>query len=169
MKLVSPDPEYAEAFASWRRDADTIRYNPLAASSTEALRERLAKAGSDLTQLERSESFMWFIELDGNIVGQVNLQSINRMMLTAEVGYMMDPKMRSRGLATEGLKSLVQDVFAKTNLRKLIAYVHEENLASRRVLNKVGFREEGLLREHYLINGKPANEVIYGLLRGEVK
>jgi RimJ/RimL family protein N-acetyltransferase len=52
-----------------------------------------------------------------------------------------------------------------TPLRKLIAYVHEGNTPSRRVLEKTGFQAEGLLREHYLIDGMPVNEVIYGLLR----
>jgi len=47
--------------------------------------------------------------------------------------------------------------------------VHEENRASRRVLEKSGFVQEGLLREHYLINGQPVNEVLYGLLRQEWK
>jgi ribosomal-protein-alanine N-acetyltransferase len=45
--------------------------------------------------------------------------------------------------------------------------VHEENQASRRVLEKLGFQEEGLLREHYIINGTPVNEVLYALLKHE--
>jgi ribosomal-protein-alanine N-acetyltransferase len=43
--------------------------------------------------------------------------------------------------------------------------VHEENLPSRKLLENVGFHQEGILREHYLVNGKPANEIIFGLLR----
>jgi ribosomal-protein-alanine N-acetyltransferase len=49
----------------------------------------------------------------------------------------------------------------------LLAYVHEENVASCRVLEKLGFQEEGLLREHYVINGAAANEILYGLLKRE--
>ena len=39
--------------------------------------------------------------------------------------------------------------------------------ASRRVLSKLGFSEEGLLREHYVISKRPVDEVLYGLLRRE--
>jgi ribosomal-protein-alanine N-acetyltransferase len=63
---------------------------------------------------------------------------------------------------------MTEDAFRQTPLRKLIAYVHEENTASTRVLEKAGYTREGLLREHYLVNGLPANEIIYGILRQEV-
>jgi catechol 2,3-dioxygenase-like lactoylglutathione lyase family enzyme len=52
-------------------------------------------------------------------------------------------------------------------LRRLVAYVAEGNIASRRILEKVGFIQEGICREHYLINGIPTNEVLYGLLRSD--
>ena len=89
-------------------------------------------------------------------------------MLTAEIGYLVAPQARGKGLATYGVRTLADLCFQKTPLRKLIAFVHEDNEPSRRVLEKLGFKAEGLLREHYLVAGKPANEVIYGLLRGDL-
>ena len=58
-------------------------------------------------------------------------------------------------------------VFRETPLRKLFAYVHAQNTPSRRLLERLGFAQEGLLREHYLIDGAPADEAFYGLLRRE--
>ena len=52
-----------------------------------------------------------------------------------------------------------------TDLRKLLAMVHVDNIASCRLLERLGFQREGLLREHYLIEGEPVDEVLYGLLR----
>ena len=89
-------------------------------------------------------------------------------MLTAEIGYGIAPEARGNGYATEAVRLVTHRAFTKSPLRKLIAYVHEDNVASRRVLEKVGYAAEGLLREHYLINGMPVNEVIYGILRREV-
>ena len=65
------------------------------------------------------------------------------------------------------VRMLVDKVLAETALRKLVAYVHDQNRASCRVLEKLGFRQEGFLREHYIINGKPENEIVYGLLKSE--
>ena len=75
-------------------------------------------------------------------------------MLTAEVGYGVDAKAWGQGVGTAAI-------------RKLIAFVHEDNIASRRLLEKAGFVQEGLLREHYLVNGIPADEAVYGLLRSD--
>lgn len=72
-----------------------------------------------------------------------------------------------KGIATAAVTLLVEKIFRETNLRRLLAYVHEENVASCRVLEKLGFQEEGLLREHYVINGAAANEILYGLLKRE--
>ncbi len=48
-----------------------------------------------------------------------------------------------------------------------MAYVAEDNIPSRKLLEKVGFQQEGICREHYIINGKPTNEILYGILRSE--
>lgn len=89
-------------------------------------------------------------------------------MLTAEIGYNIAPEARGKGYATAAVRLATHKAFTESPLRKLIAYVHEDNAASRRVLEKAGYTAEGLLREHYLINGAPVNEIIYGTLRREV-
>jgi RimJ/RimL family protein N-acetyltransferase len=112
---------------------------------------------------------MWFARYDGKIIGSASLSGINEMMQVAEIGYMVDEAFHGRGLGTIIGKTLVAKVFAETKLRKLLAYVHDKNLPSRRLLERIGFKKEGFLREHYLINGKPENEILYGLLRSEWK
>jgi len=57
--------------------------------------------------------------------------------------------------------------FRESPLRKLLAYVHDKNVASCRVLRKLGFTQEGFLREHYMISGVPENELLFGLLKHE--
>lgn len=101
-------------------------------------------------------------------LGHVTLQNINRLMRTVEIGYGVSAQSRGRGIATSAVRMVCRNVFESTDMRKLIAFVHEGNLASRKVLDRVGFNQEGLLREHYLVNGEPVNEVIYGLLRSDL-
>ena len=86
-------------------------------------------------------------------------------MLTAEIGYGIASEARGNGYATEAVRQVTRRAFAESPLRRIIAYVHEANTASTKVLENAGYIAEGLLREHYLINGVPTNEVIYGILR----
>ncbi len=163
------DPNLAEWWFRDRQEAETLRFNPLAPSTVESLRERLSKSSSDLGSFETSEAYFWFVKKADEIVGHVTMQNINRMMLTVEIGYGVSSHFRGRGFATFAIRKLASDVFSNTPIRKLIAFVHEENISSRKALENAGFHLEGLLREHYLVNGKPTNEVIYGLLRSDLK
>jgi ribosomal-protein-alanine N-acetyltransferase len=162
------DPDLAEFFYEHRQDPINLRHNPLIPSTIEMLRERLSKANSHWDDFESAESFFWFLEHESRLVGISSVQNINRMMLTAEIGYGISPEFRGKGLATLAVRQLTESAFEKTPLRKLIAFVHDQNLASCRVLEKASYRREGILREHFLINGAPANEVIYGILRKEI-
>lgn len=166
--FVSANPNLAEFFYELRQDPINKRYNPLLPATIESLRKRLSQASSDWADFDKADSFFWFLQHESNLVGIVSLQNINRVMLTAEIGYGIATEVRGRGLATQAIYQLTRNAFAQTPLRKLAAFVHEDNLASRKVLEKIGYRNEGLLRAHFLINGEPANEIIYGILRTEL-
>ena len=167
LTLHPADPNLAPMLYEWRQDEVMKKYNPLMPSSVEEVRERLAKNSSNLDEFDKAEAFFWFVQLNGEHIGNVSHSNVNKMMLTAEIGYNVISSARGKGIATEVVKLATRNIFEKTSIRKLIAFVHEENLPSIRVLEKVGYKREGLLREHYLVNGKPANEVVFGLLRKE--
>lgn len=172
--LLPADPGLAELWYEWREDEELQRFNPAEAMSVNQLRERLSRAGSDLlSAFNAHDSFSWFIgvekDLPGQPVGMISLNQINRTMLTAEIGYTIARNFRAQGIATAAVRQVAEKCFSQTPLRKLIAFVHEDNLPSRMVLENAGFRLEGLLREHFLIRGQPVNEVLYGILRGEIK
>ncbi|MHB2016781.1 MAG: GNAT family N-acetyltransferase [Candidatus Xenobia bacterium] len=164
--LVPYRPEFLDPFVRWRHQATTVRYNPLRPLDFAQLKATLEREGSDLTF--PSSAYRWFVELDGEVVGSISLKEISEMMRYAEIGYGFDEAVHGRGIGTAAVRLAVERIFAETHLRKLIAYVHVDNTASCRLLERLGFRREGLLREHYLIDGKPVDEAFYGLLRGEL-
>lgn len=169
IKLISAGPEYAETWYQYRSDPVALLYNPLRLMSLEELRERLSFSCSDWSEFADTESFFWFVEHEGKIVGTASLQNVNHMMLTAEMGYAIFSEFRGKGLATKAVRELTRSCFENSELRKIIAFVHEDNLASQRVLEKTSYQREGLLREHFVINGSPVNEIIYGVLRRDFK
>jgi len=157
-----------ELLYAWRKDPVVRHFNPVEDLSLESLHDRYAAASSDFADFDAAGLFFWLIKAGDKVVGNISVKEINKRMLTAEIGYSIATEARGNGYATDAVRLVTHRAFNQSPLRKLIAYVHEDNLASRRVLEKVGYRPEGVLREHYLINGTPANEVIYGELRGEL-
>jgi len=158
---------FLEAFIEWRGQPLSVRHNPLKEMSTEEIQKMLQEEGTDLADLRKYESYRWFISVDGQVCGTVSLKNISHSMGYGELGYGVAESHQGNGIATAAVGILIEKIFRQSNLRKLMAYVHEENQGSRRVLEKLGFQEEGLLREHYVIKGTPVNEVVYALLKRE--
>lgn len=140
------------------------KFNPLEDLSLEELKSRLSKLGRDLVQLD-GDSYRWMIEDHGRCVGSVALGNISWRMGYAEMGYVIGEAFHGQGYGKAAAKMLIDKVFAETDLTKLMAYVAEENIASRKILEGLHFVQEGFLREHYLIQGQRVNEILYALHR----
>jgi RimJ/RimL family protein N-acetyltransferase len=167
VKLVPYQSSFLEAFIAWRNEPLTVRHNPLQPMTTTEIAKMLESAGSELSDLRKFDTYRWFVSLDAEIVGSVSLKNISHSMGYAEIGYGIAQTHHRQGIATAAVGLLVDKVFTETPLRKLMAFVHDKNRPSCRVLEKLGFQKEGLLREHYIIHGKAENEILYGLLKSE--
>lgn len=100
------------------------------------------------------------------LVGGITLSHIRRRAAQfVNLGYWMGLPYAGKGLMTEAVGLVVPFCFDTLGLHRIHAAFLPDNMASRRVLEKNGFREEGFA-EHYLqIDGKWADHVLFGLTR----
>lgn len=166
LRLVLPRPEYALEWYRWRQEPQGRRDNPYDDASLEQLMMRLAQPPPPLDD-PSCPHYRWMVAWREHLVGTVSLHSLNRRMGTAEVGYLIGDDYKGRGFATGALALLVEVAFEERVFRRLMALIAADNVASQRVVEKVGFRREGVLREHFVIEGRAVDEVCYGLLREE--
>lgn len=108
------------------------------------------------------------ITLRGAVIGAVGVVLSVRDQ-HAELGYWLGTRYRDRGYATEAARAIVRWAFRRWKLRRIYAQVLEGNLASIRVLEKVGFLREGVRRKHIRKAGRWYDAHQFGLLREEVK
>ncbi|MGY5464033.1 GNAT family N-acetyltransferase [Citrobacter koseri] len=85
----------------------------------------------------------------------------------AEVGFILASEFHGKGFGTESLKDIARFAFDEHGYRKLTATVTAGNNASRRILHKVGFQQEGTLRKNYFLHGCWHDDWVFGLLREE--
>jgi len=104
---------------------------------------------------------------DGDPVGFVFLFDIDALADHAELGYWIIPDQRGNGYATEAADLCLKHAFDDRGLNKVIARVFKGNDASKRVLEKLGFEEEGVLRDHHYVNGEYRDTHLYGLLAAD--
>lgn len=105
--------------------------------------------------------------VDGDPVGILGLNHVDETWGVAELGYMVHPDAHGHGYATDACRRLVRYGFEARRLHKVTANAFETNPASQRVLEKVGFVEEGVFREHAYVGGEYVDVVRYGLLEPE--
>lgn len=113
--------------------------------------------------------FQWGIALreSDEVVGTATLLSISSEHARAELGFALRRDLWRRGLVGEAVSALIGFAFRTLGLGRLEADVDPRNQASIRVLERLGFRREGFLRQRYRVGGEWQDAAVYGLLRSE--
>jgi RimJ/RimL family protein N-acetyltransferase len=108
------------------------------------------------------------VELTGNeLVGEALLWGIDLHNRTAHLGISLRPVFHGRGLGTDVIRVLCHYGFAVRGLHRLQIETLTDNVAMIRVAAKIGFAQEGTLRNSAWVQGDFADEVILGLLATE--
>lgn len=101
------------------------------------------------------------------LVGECSLHSLNEASRRAEVGYVLAPQAWGQGFAVEALATLIEFAFASLQFNRLEADIDPRNEASAKVLKRLGFEQDGFLRERWIVRGEVSDSALYGLLHSE--
>lgn len=155
----------APLLRQWRTEESVRRFQPLQEVAVSQLRADLeAQALRDLYR-GRGERFVWIVEEDGVAAGWITLVVGNWEHGLAEIGYALSSSFQGRGVMAAALAVLLPDLFLRTAIERIEARCALGNTASERVLEKLGFVREGLLREYFSLHGRRVDHHLYALLR----
>ena len=160
-------PRDAELLRRWRSEPSVRRFQPLNELPTSQLRADVASQRMADLYRGRGEKFQWIVEGEGDPAGWITLVVSNWEHGLAEVGYALSTPYQSRGVMTEALQILLEDLFLNTMLERVEARCATENVGSQRVLEKSGFLREGRLRGYFKLHGRRVDNYLYSLLRDE--
>lgn len=104
----------------------------------------------------------------GKPVGACGMNFYNAEHEKAEIGYWLLPKYWGKGIMKEALPLMIKHLFQTWKLHRLEAVVENENEASGKLIEKLGFKKEGILREAEVKNGKRITLIMYSLLSSEL-
>lgn len=122
-------------------------------------------------EMEAGSAWPFFIFADGGrtLAGAATLSNIRRGVAeTGTLGYWIGQPLAGRGLATAGVGAVLGFAFGPLKLHRVEAACLPGNIASRRVLEKAGFRKEGEARAYLKINGDWADHWLFGVVADEV-
>ena len=115
-------------------------------------------------------SLPFAITYDGRLAGQLTASGIVRGAFdSAYVGYWVDGALAGRGVLPTALAMLVDHCFTSAGLHRIEANIRPENAASRRVVEKLGFRDEGLHERYLFIDCAWRDHLCFAITREEVE
>jgi ribosomal-protein-alanine N-acetyltransferase len=133
-----------------------------------AFRRRVRRYNSEIKN-DAAYPFFVFREEDDTLLGGCTISNIRRgVCQSASVGYWIGGAHARHGYMTKAMRLLIPFVFETLGLHRLEAACIPENEPSRRLLQKLGFREEGLARAYLQINGEWRDHILFALLEEDL-
>lgn len=125
------------------------------------IRERLDAA------IDNNDGVQWAMTVRGNdrLMGSIGIWRLMKEHYRGEIGYSMHPDHWGKGYMDEAVKAVIRYGFETLGLHSIEANTDPGNTASRKLLERNGFVQEGYQRENYYFDGKFHDTVNFGLVR----
>jgi ribosomal-protein-serine acetyltransferase len=149
-RLVDVNRAYLAEWMPWAAD-QTLEGT---AAFIQAARRRMADRNG----------FELALVLDERIIGAAGFTGVDWVARSTSIGYWLAEEHRGRGLMTRAVRALVDHAFGQMELHRVQIQAAEDNRRSRAIPERLGFHEEGILREAERVGDRYLDLVIYGLL-----
>jgi ribosomal-protein-alanine N-acetyltransferase len=159
------EEEDAPTLQGWINDPAVTRFLELWRPATrEAELDFIRRAGSSDTQIALGIA----LTADDRVIGAAGLKDIDWKHRRATFGIVIgDPAEWDKGYGTEATRLVTDLAFETLNLNRVQLHVYEYNERGLRTYEKVGYRREGVLRQHHYYGGRYWDVIVMGLLRPE--
>ncbi|HZH27612.1 MAG TPA: GNAT family protein [Azospirillaceae bacterium] len=158
----------ADAFAAYMPRETYWRHLPIDPPTRAWVEASVARRIQEQSDEPRTAWLLAAVLRDTDeVVGEGLLKITDRGRTQGEIGWGLDSRFAGRGLATEIGGAMLALGFEHLGLHRIAAMCRVENTASRRVMDKLGMREEGALREHLRVRGEWWSSHLCSILRPE--
>jgi RimJ/RimL family protein N-acetyltransferase len=162
LRVVGPE-DAQEIYALIEANRDHLaRFMPWAAEQT--LADTRAFLDSKRVQLAANDGFECAIVRQGRIIGVVGFHAVNWRDRLTSIGYWLAADEQGRGTMTSAVRAMVDHAFAEMGLNRVVINAAVQNDRSRAVPQRLGFTEEGILRQGVRVGGRYFDDVVYAVL-----
>ncbi|MCR6106461.1 GNAT family N-acetyltransferase [Salipaludibacillus agaradhaerens] len=159
--------EDAKNILHYMSDEDVMQYYGLA--PFKSLDDAFEEISWYQTLLNKKTGIRWGITLKekGIIIGSCGFHNIVSQHFRTEIGFELSKEMWGKGIAFEAVEAITNYGFTHMSFQRIEALIEPPNLSSQRLVEKLGFMREGLLRNYEFTCGKFCDLYMYSLLKQE--
>lgn len=115
------------------------------------------------------QTMNYLIFVEGEIAGGAGYNFVDRTNRGTELGYWLERRRTGKGIVTRSVRSLIEHAFGDLEMHRVVIRCAEGNTRSRAIPEKLGFTEEGTMRECECLHDRYVDLVVYSMLRSEWK
>jgi ribosomal-protein-serine acetyltransferase len=131
------------------------------------IRGRVKYIASAIAKIEAGAGFEGAIVQDGKIVGGAGCHQVDRLNRTTAIGYWLAADAQGRGLMTATVRALLHRAFGVWDLHRVVIEVVVDNERSKAIPERLGFRQEAVMREAKLIGGRFEDALLYAMVASD--
>ena len=157
-----------ESVLAYQQDPLYLRYYEWTSRTAEDVRQFI-QVFLDQQKQDPRIKFQFAVTLKptGRLIGNCGVRRDSPDAYEGDIGYEFDPRFWGKGYATEAARAVLGFGFSQMGLHRISAWCIADNTGSARVLEKLGMRQEGRLREHDYFKGRWWDILLYAILYDE--
>jgi aminoglycoside 6'-N-acetyltransferase len=152
---------------AYRRRADVCRYMPTSPLDDSSVRAFIADRAGATTIAADNDFIVLAVEHDDHVIGDVMVKTGQLADRQAEIGWVLNPDYQGQGFATEAARELIELAFGELSMHRAWAQIDPRNVASARVCERLGMRQEAHLRHDMWFKGEWGDTAIYAILAAD--
>lgn len=157
-----------EAVHVYGSDLEVVRYMPWGPNSVKDTQDYIQRVSAHQQDDPRKVyELAVTLRAGGGLIGGCGITMTSSQHRGAYIGYCFDKRVWGKGYATEAAQAIVAFGFEDLGLRRIVATCDTENLASARVMEKIGMTREGRMREDMQIRNQWRDSFLYSILKHE--
>ena len=167
-RVYSTDIELVRATS----DKEVTKYEPW--QPHEDVTQLMEYINQVFDRYENGDITEWTIELEetGDPIGMINIHNVSKVHKHGELGFWLAKEYWNKGFATEACKAVLTYAFTELDFQRIHSITASENVACKRVLEKIGMAHEGTFRNYMYLNctdrKKLSDVEMYSVLKNEI-
>lgn len=158
-----------ESMFGYRADPETSKYLSLVPSNVDDVAIFINKTSSDIDVPGTWFQFVIIEQMSNQLIGDIGIHFLENdpENKQVEIGYTLDRNYQGNGYATEALTIIISYLFTTLNKHRISASIAPVNIASIKLIERLGFRKEAHFKESLFFHGKWVDDMVFAILAKE--
>ena len=156
---------HAQTLFEYRSSPSVYQFQRWKPENVKDVKQFIDNYSSSKVSTNRWNQLGIFLAKNNQLIGDCGFNFFEDKQV--EIGYTINPKFQKRGFGTEAVAGLINYLFNDLKVHRISAHTDPLNIASQRVIQKLGFRQEGYFRKSLLIGDRWFDDLVFAILSEE--